>query len=227
MSPRTEGTPQGGPLSPLLSNILLDEWDRELERRGHRFVRYADDCNVYVRSQAAGERVMASLERWLTPASPAAGESGQERRRTAVDAQIPWLQCDVGPGRAPPRSAGSRQTAEDETAGHAAPRARPSPRRHREGPQPRHARLGRVLSAGGSRRRASRIWISGFAGSCAASCGGSGNDHEPGSANFAGTVSTRLAPAHPPITATGRGGMRVRVICTRPCPPPCFGSLGS
>jgi RNA-directed DNA polymerase len=65
-SPRTEGTPQGGPLSPLLSNILLDELDQELERRGHRFVRYADDCNVYVRSKAAGERVMASLEGFLT-----------------------------------------------------------------------------------------------------------------------------------------------------------------
>ena len=65
VSPRTEGTPQGGPLSPLLSNILLDEWDRELERRGHRFVRYADDCNVYVRSKAAGNGVLASLERWL------------------------------------------------------------------------------------------------------------------------------------------------------------------
>jgi RNA-directed DNA polymerase len=65
VSPRTEGTPQGGPLSPLLSNVLLDDLDKELERRGHRFVRYADDCNVYVRSQAAGERVMASLERFL------------------------------------------------------------------------------------------------------------------------------------------------------------------
>ena len=64
-SPRTEGTPQGGPLSPLLSNILLDELDKELEQRGHRFVRYADDCNVYVQSQASGERVMASLERFL------------------------------------------------------------------------------------------------------------------------------------------------------------------
>ena len=53
-------------ISPLLSNILLDEWDRELERRGHRFARYADDCNVYVRSKAAGDRVMASLERWLS-----------------------------------------------------------------------------------------------------------------------------------------------------------------
>jgi RNA-directed DNA polymerase len=64
-SPRTEGTPQGGPLSPLLSNILLTELDRELERRGHAFCRYADDCNIYVRSKAAGERVMASLTRFL------------------------------------------------------------------------------------------------------------------------------------------------------------------
>lgn len=66
VSPRVEGTPQGGPLSPLLSNILLDELDKELERRGHRFARYADDCNVYVKSKAAGDRVMASLERFLT-----------------------------------------------------------------------------------------------------------------------------------------------------------------
>ena len=60
---RAEGTPQGGPLSPLLANVLLDEVDRELERRGHRFARYADDCNVYVRSRKAGERVMALLKR--------------------------------------------------------------------------------------------------------------------------------------------------------------------
>jgi group II intron reverse transcriptase/maturase len=65
VSPRAEGTPQGGPLSPLLSNILLDELDKELETRGHRFVRYADDCNVYVRSEEAGKRVIASLEHFL------------------------------------------------------------------------------------------------------------------------------------------------------------------
>jgi len=63
--PRTEGTPQGGPLSPLLSNILLTELDRELERRGHAFCRYADDCNIYVKSQRAGQRVMASITRFL------------------------------------------------------------------------------------------------------------------------------------------------------------------
>ena len=66
ISPTEEGTPQGGPLSPLLSNIVLDELDRELERRGHRFVRYADDCNVYVRSERAGQRVMESLRRFIT-----------------------------------------------------------------------------------------------------------------------------------------------------------------
>ena len=66
VSPSVEGTPQGGPLSPLLSNLVLDELDRELERRGHRFVRYADDCNIYVRSERAGQRVMRSVTRFIT-----------------------------------------------------------------------------------------------------------------------------------------------------------------
>ena len=66
VSPSVEGTPQGGPLSPLLSNLVLDELDRELERRGHRFVRYADDSNIYVRSQPAGQRVMKSVTRFIT-----------------------------------------------------------------------------------------------------------------------------------------------------------------
>ena len=65
VSPTEEGTPQGGPLSPLLSNLMLDVLDKELEKRGHRSVRYADDCNIYVRSQRAGERVLAGMERFL------------------------------------------------------------------------------------------------------------------------------------------------------------------
>jgi RNA-directed DNA polymerase len=65
VSPTEEGTPQGGPLSPLLSNLMLDVLDKELEKRGHRFVRYADDCNIYVRSLRAGERVMAGIEKFL------------------------------------------------------------------------------------------------------------------------------------------------------------------
>jgi RNA-directed DNA polymerase len=66
VSPSVEGTPQGGPLSPLLSNLVLDELDRELEGRGHRFVRYADDSNIYVRSERAGQRVMESITRFIT-----------------------------------------------------------------------------------------------------------------------------------------------------------------
>src|SRR5271167_1952633 len=65
VSPSVEGTPQGGPLSPLLSNLVLDELDRELERRGHRYVRYADDSNIYVRSEQAGRRVMKSITRFI------------------------------------------------------------------------------------------------------------------------------------------------------------------
>ena len=66
ISPSVEGTPQGGPLSPLLSNLVLDALDRELERRGHRYVRYADDCNIYVRSERAGQRVMKSVTSFIT-----------------------------------------------------------------------------------------------------------------------------------------------------------------
>jgi RNA-directed DNA polymerase len=66
VGPSVEGTPQGGPLSPLLSNLVLDELDRELERRGHRYVRYADDSNIYVRSEPAGRRVMESITRFIT-----------------------------------------------------------------------------------------------------------------------------------------------------------------
>jgi RNA-directed DNA polymerase len=66
ISPSVEGAPQGGPLSPLLSNLVLDTLDRELECRGHRYVRYADDCNIYVRSKRAGQRGMKSITRFIT-----------------------------------------------------------------------------------------------------------------------------------------------------------------
>jgi RNA-directed DNA polymerase len=66
IEPTEEGVPQGGPLSPILSNIVLDELDKELERRGHRFVRYADDIAIYVKSRRAGQRVLKSVTRFLT-----------------------------------------------------------------------------------------------------------------------------------------------------------------
>ena len=87
---RHEGTPQGGPLSPLLANVLLDEVDKELERRGHAFVRYADDCNVYVRSQRAGERVMASLRK-LFGRAEASHQREQEQGDPRDGGQVPRL----------------------------------------------------------------------------------------------------------------------------------------
>jgi RNA-directed DNA polymerase len=85
-----EGVPQGGPLSPLLSNLVLDELDRELERRGHRFVRYADDCNIYVRSEKAGQRVMASITRFL--------ETRLKLRVNAAKSAVahPWVRSFLG-----------------------------------------------------------------------------------------------------------------------------------
>ena len=92
VSPRVEGTPQGGPLSPLLSNILLDELDKELERRGHTFVRYADDCNIYLATRTSGERVMASVTGFLE------GELKLvvNRGKSAVDR--PWNRTFLGFG---------------------------------------------------------------------------------------------------------------------------------
>jgi RNA-directed DNA polymerase len=87
---RTEGTPQGGPLSPLLSNILLDDLDRELERRGHAFCRYADDCNIYVRSRRAGERLMTSLMGFLAERL----RLTVNRAKSAVDR--PWNRTFLG-----------------------------------------------------------------------------------------------------------------------------------
>lgn len=101
ISPRTEGTPQGGPLSPLLSNLLLDDLDRELERREHRFVRYADDCNVYVASPRAGERVMQSITRFLEhrlKLSVNEVKSGVRRARDSV-----FLGFGLTPHREPKR----------------------------------------------------------------------------------------------------------------------------
>ena len=90
VSAQTAGTPQGGPLSPLLSNILLDDLDKELERRGHRFCRYADDCNIYVRSKRAAERVMASITWFL---------EGKLRLRVNADKSAvarPWKRKFLG-----------------------------------------------------------------------------------------------------------------------------------
>jgi RNA-directed DNA polymerase len=88
--PTEEGTPQGGPLSPLLSNLMLDDLDRELERRGHRFARYADDCNIYVRTERAGQRVMESISGFITKKL----KLKVNREKSAV--AVPWQRKFLG-----------------------------------------------------------------------------------------------------------------------------------
>lgn len=97
VSPVDEGTPQGGPLSPLLSNLVLDELDRELERRGHRFVRYADDCNIYVRSGGAGRRVMASVSHFITRRLKL--KVNESKSAVARPAERKFLGFSIGNGR--------------------------------------------------------------------------------------------------------------------------------
>lgn len=101
VSPTDEGTPQGGPLSPLLSNLLLDDLDRELERRGHRFVRYADDCNIYVRSERAGQRVLEGVTTFLTRRLKL--RVNQAKSAVARPAARKFLGFSFTPGRAPKR----------------------------------------------------------------------------------------------------------------------------
>jgi RNA-directed DNA polymerase len=101
VSPVDEGTPQGGPLSPLLSNLVLDELDRELERRGHRFVRYADDCNIYVRSGGAGRRVMASITRFITRRLKL--KVNQAKSAVARPAERKFLGFSISGGKQPKR----------------------------------------------------------------------------------------------------------------------------
>ena len=101
VSPTVAGTPQGGPLSPLLSNIVLDELDREVARRGLRFVRYADDCNIYVRSRRAGLRVMASLTRFL--ASRLKLQVNQQKSAVGLGATRTFLGFSFTAARKPKR----------------------------------------------------------------------------------------------------------------------------
>jgi RNA-directed DNA polymerase len=101
VSSSEEGTPQGGPLSPLLSNLMLDDLDHELERRGLRFVRYADDCNIYVRSRRAGERVMQSVTRFLTEKLKL--KVNQEKSAVARPAERKFLGFSFTGGREPKR----------------------------------------------------------------------------------------------------------------------------
>lgn len=168
-----EGTPQGGPLSPLLSNLLLDELDRELERRGHRFARYADDCNIYVRSLRAGRRVLASITRYLScklrlKVIEAKSEGSEDR---GSESSFALASAGVGLGSVLARR---RRSASRLRSG----RSRGVPVVGASGRWPAscvHICLaGRTISAKARFHPASRSWIPGFGGGCAATFGSNG-----------------------------------------------------
>ena len=99
VSPTERGTPQGGPLSPLLSNLVLDELDKELEQRGHRFCRYADDVNIYVRSARAGQRVMESISRFITRRLKLRVNTSKSKVAEAWEGEFLGFSISRGPAR--------------------------------------------------------------------------------------------------------------------------------
>ena len=132
-SPTEEGTPQGVPLSPLLANLMLDVLDKELDKRCHRFVRYADDCNIYVRSQRAGARVMASIEKFLTRHLKL--KVNEAKRGFAKSSVCKFLGFSFTRGEQPAathRAAGACSLQEPRSRTHAA-RARSEPRADHQG----------------------------------------------------------------------------------------------
>ena len=193
------GTPQGGPLSPLLANVLLDEVDKALEARGYSFARYADDCNVYVGSMKAGERVMALLRKLLRRAQ-ASDQRSQERGGQCLRAQVPGLRAvgGQGPGgqmRSGPQGAGQLQG--------------PHPATHAPLGRAQHgasgaAAAGRTCWAGrrtsGWRKRpgSGASWTSGCVTDCGRSSSSSGNGRRRCTANsrrwaHGETVARRVA----------------------------------
>ena len=147
VQPRQQGTPQGGPLSPLLSNILLTDLDRELERRGHAFCRYADDCNIYVASERAGAGLLQSLTEFLAERLKLKVNRDQECGGAAMAAEVSGLQSDVAPATEAAHCQAEPTEADGEGASAAARCARAQSCYHDPDLEPSIARVGGVLQA--------------------------------------------------------------------------------
>ena len=182
VSPVDEGTPQGGPLSPLLSNLVLDDLDRELERRGHRFCRYADDCNIYVRSRRAGERVMGQrLPVFFRQKTPAHGQCIEECGGSTRRSDVPRLSLDdrrgapaidIAGGGAQVPGASARADEQD---------ARDQYRADGRLLEAVICSAGEAISASARTRGCFATWMRGFAGDSGWLSGGSGARGRPDS----------------------------------------------
>jgi len=160
VSQRREGTPQGGPLSPLLSNILLDDLDKELEIRGHAFCRYADDCNIYVQTRRSGERVMESVTQFFYRTVKVEGQCDKKRSGPPMESEISQLHDDQSQESATQSRAESGRSPETGRAPGNPLRKGPLAQDHDRYPCAKAARLGELLQVGGCKecfRRARRM----------------------------------------------------------------------
>jgi RNA-directed DNA polymerase len=199
-----EGTPQGGPLSPLLSNLVLDELDRELERRGHRFVRYADDCNIYVRSEKAGRRVMESLTRFIE------GRLKLQINTEKSAVARPWHRSFLG--FTVKDDPAFRRCIADKAVTRFKDRVRELTRRHRG------VSLAKMIAdlnpfvrgwagySGSASRTSCRLWTAGSDGACVASPGSSGRREASAIVNFVASRSPNGRPVRPSSAPRDRGG---------------------
>ncbi len=200
---RHEGTPQGGPLSPLLANVLLDEVDKELEKRGHAFVRYADDCNVYVRSKRAGERVMGLLRRLYERLRLRVNESKSAMDR-AWNRKLLGYSFWVARGRVVKRRVARKALAA----------MKERVRHHHEAdPGAEHGdrsctscaaiwSAGRHTSGWRTRRASSATWTNGSATACEPSISSTGNEAAPSTGSCAAEASRDVGARR--VAANGR-----------------------
>ena len=214
--PVDEGTPQGGPLSPLLSNLVLDDLDKELARRGHRFCRYADDCNIYVRSRRAGERVMASVSRFLT--GKLRLKVNEAKSAVARPEERKFLGFSIA-------NDGSERRIAPKALATFKARIRDMTRRTRgispaAGDRRAHAipdRMARLLRLLPDPPGALRTWKRGSAEDYACIFGGSGRTGTTASRNSAAAACQSSGPRSPPVRRRGSGACQDTRRSNRPC----------